>query len=37
MDTYRHLFPDAEELGRTAVDQALASTLAEQDRNRGAL
>ncbi len=36
MDTYGHLFPDSEDLGRTAVDQALAPTLAEQDRNRGA-
>src|SRR5262249_26968891 len=36
MDTYGHLFPDAEDLGRTAVDQALAPALAEQERNRGA-
>jgi len=34
MDTYGHLFPDAEELGRTAVDQALGFELAELDRNR---
>jgi hypothetical protein len=34
MDTYGHLFPDAEELGRTAVDQALGVELAEPDRNR---
>jgi integrase len=37
MDTYGHLFPDAEDLGRTAVDQALAPALTEQDRNRHAL
>ena len=34
MDTYGHLFPDAEDLGRAAVDQALAPALAEQNRNR---
>jgi len=37
MDTYGHLFPDAEELGRTAVDDALAQALAEQGRNRSAV
>jgi hypothetical protein len=37
MDTYGHLFPDAEDLGRTAVDQVLAAALAEQERNRSAL
>ena len=36
MDTYGHLFPDAEDLGRTAVDETLASALAEQQRNRSA-
>jgi integrase len=36
MDTYGHLFPDAEDLGRAAVDQALAPALAEQNRNRSA-
>jgi len=36
MDTYGHLFPDAEDLGRTAVDQALAPARAEQERNRSA-
>jgi integrase len=36
MDTYGHLFPDAEDLGRTAVDLALAPILAEQSRNRSA-
>jgi hypothetical protein len=34
MDTYGHLFPDAEDLGRTAVDLALAPLLAEQNRNQ---
>jgi integrase len=38
MDTYRHLFPDAEDLGRTAVDLALApvfgGTEAEQKRKQ---
>ena len=33
MDTYGHLFPDAEDLGRGAVDDALARALAEQGRN----
>ena len=33
MDTYGHLFPDSEELGRTAVGSALATALAEQERN----
>jgi excinuclease UvrABC ATPase subunit len=32
--TYGRPFPDAENLGRTAVDQALAPALAEHDRNR---
>ena len=34
MDTYGHLFPDAEDLGRTAVDRTLAPALTELDRNR---
>src|SRR5438270_9590921 len=34
MDTYGHLFPDSEDLGRGAVDDALARALAEQERNR---
>jgi integrase len=34
MDTYAHLFADAEDLGRTAVDLALKPVLAEQRRNR---
>jgi len=29
-----HLFQDAEDLGSSAVDDALASALAEQNRNR---
>jgi hypothetical protein len=37
MDTYAHLFPDSEDLGRGAVDDALASALAEQERNTSAL
>ncbi|MGO9780046.1 MAG: tyrosine-type recombinase/integrase [Streptosporangiaceae bacterium] len=36
MDTYGHLFPDSEELGRGAVDDALAAAQAEQGRNRAA-
>ena len=35
MDTCVHLFPDAEDIGRTALDQALAIALAEQDRTPG--
>jgi hypothetical protein len=30
------MFPDAEDLGRTAVDQALAPALAKQERYRSA-
>ena len=33
MDTYGHLFPDSEDLGRGAVETALAGVLAEQERN----
>ncbi len=36
MDTYGHLFPDSEDLGRGAVETALAGALAEQERNRSA-
>ncbi len=36
MDTYGHLFPDSEELGRGAIEAALGDTLAEQQRNRSA-
>jgi len=32
MDTYGHLFPDSEDLGRGAVETALAGALAEQER-----
>jgi integrase len=37
MDTYGHLFSDSEDLGRGAVDDALAAALAEQERNTSAL
>jgi hypothetical protein len=37
MDTYGHLFSDSEDLGRGAVDDALAVALAEQERNTSAL
>jgi integrase len=37
MDTYGHLFPDSEDLGRGAVEAALAEALAEQARNTGVL
>jgi hypothetical protein len=36
MDTYGHLFPDTEDLGRGAIDAALANALAEQRRNKAA-
>jgi integrase len=36
MDTYGHLFPDSEDLGRGAIDSALRNALAEQGRNRDA-
>lgn len=35
MDTYGHLFPDSEDLGRGAVEAALQDALTEQQRNRG--
>ncbi len=35
MDTYGHLFPESEDLGRGAVDKALSGARPEQDRNRG--
>ena len=35
MDTYGHLFPDSEDLGRGAVETALGDALTEQERNRG--
>ncbi len=36
MDTYGHLFVDADDQGRTAVDQAISPVFAELDRNRRA-
>ena len=36
MDTYSHLFPDAEDLGRGATDAALARNPAEPERNQQA-
>jgi hypothetical protein len=36
MDTYGHLFPDAEDLGRGAVDAIFAAALTEQGRNQQA-
>jgi hypothetical protein len=36
MDTYGHLFSDSDDLGRGAVDDALAGALAEQERNKTA-
>jgi integrase len=37
MDTYGHLFPDSEDLGRMAVDDALAQALTAPVRPRSAL
>jgi hypothetical protein len=34
MDTYGHLFPDAEDLGRGAIDAMFAVALTEQGRNQ---
>ena len=34
MDTYGHLFPDAEDLGRGAIDAIFAAALTEQERNQ---
>jgi integrase len=34
MDTYGHLFPDAEDLGRGDIDAIFAATPTEQGRNR---
>lgn len=34
MDTYGHLFPDAEDLGRGAIDAIFATALTEQGRNQ---
>lgn len=36
MDTYGHLFPDSEDLGRGAIDAMLGDPLTEQSRNRAA-
>jgi integrase len=36
MDTYGHLFPDSEDLGRGAIDAILASALTEPGRNQEA-
>lgn len=36
MDTYGHLFPDSEDLGRGAIDAILGHALAEQERNQEA-
>ena len=36
MDTYGHLFPDAEDLGRGTIDAVLGTALAEQERNQDA-
>ena len=33
MDTYGHLLPDSEDLGRGAIDGILARALTEQQRN----
>ena len=34
MDTYGHFFPDAEDLGRGAIDAIFAVALTEQERNQ---
>ena len=34
MDTYGHLFPDAEDLGRGTIDAIFAVALTEQERNQ---
>jgi hypothetical protein len=36
MDTYGHLFPDAEDLGRGVIDAVLAKNPAEPERNQQA-
>ena len=36
MDTYGHLFPDAEDLGRGAIDAIFTAALTEQERNQKA-
>jgi hypothetical protein len=34
MDTYGHLFPDAEDLGRGVIDATFAAAATEQGRNQ---
>jgi hypothetical protein len=34
MDTYGHLFPDAEDLDRGAIDAIFTVVLTEQERNQ---
>ena len=34
MDTYGHLFPDAEDLGRGAINAIITVALTEQERNQ---
>jgi hypothetical protein len=36
MDTYGHLFPDAEDLGRGAIDATFAAVVTEQGRSQQA-
>jgi hypothetical protein len=36
MDTYGHLFPGSEDLGRGVIESALAGALAEEDQNTNA-
>jgi len=36
MDTYNHLFPDAEDLGSGAIDAIFAAAATEQGRNQQA-
>jgi hypothetical protein len=33
MDTYGHLFPDQDDLGRGAIDALLLTSVTERDRN----
>jgi len=33
MDTYGHLFPDAEDLGRGVIDAVFSAAVTEQQRN----
>jgi hypothetical protein len=36
MDTYGHLFPDSEDLGRGVIDAILGEALPEQSQNQEA-